>query len=97
MHSDELVLWLLKILESGRDGQAYNVGSEEAISVKDLASRTLALSGSGGTLRVLGRDMAGASRRYVPDTSLARSELGLSLRLGLDEALRATLEWHRGR
>ena len=33
-------------------------------------------------------------KRYVPDTSRAQTELGLSLRVDLDEAIRRTLAFH---
>ena len=33
----DLAHWLLTLLEHGRPGQAYNVGSDEVISIADLA------------------------------------------------------------
>ena len=37
MYADDLVEWLWAILINGKIGEAYNVGSEEAISIADLA------------------------------------------------------------
>jgi dTDP-glucose 4,6-dehydratase len=36
-----------------------------------------------------------AAERYVPNTTRARMELGVSSTVGLDEAIRRTLAWHR--
>ena len=37
MYADDLVEWLWAILINGKIGEVYNVGSEEAISIADLA------------------------------------------------------------
>jgi len=37
MYADDLVEWLFAILERGVSGRPYNVGSPEAISIRDLA------------------------------------------------------------
>ncbi|MEI7851284.1 MAG: NAD(P)-dependent oxidoreductase, partial [Kiritimatiellales bacterium] len=37
MYGSDLAEWLLTILLKGHSGEAYNVGSEEAISISDLA------------------------------------------------------------
>jgi dTDP-glucose 4,6-dehydratase len=95
MYSAELALWLLRTLATGRHAEAYNVGSDEAVSVLDLAERIRSLSGTRGAVRVLGESQAGAGNAYVPDLSKAKRELGLKLKTGLDESIRRTLEWRR--
>ena len=37
MNQSDLARWLLCILDEGVSGHAYNVGSEQAISISDLA------------------------------------------------------------
>lgn len=95
MHAADLAVWLWTILSDGRPGAAYNVGSDEAIALGDLARRVAGLLGSAAGVRILGAPVA-AERidRYVPDTRLARDELGLAMRIGLDEAIARTARWH---
>jgi nucleoside-diphosphate-sugar epimerase len=97
MYASDLAAWLWTILVRGEHGRAYNVGSEEAISIAD-AARAVARA-SGGELGVtIGRaPAAGPPERYVPSTHRARTELGLRMTVDFDEALRRTLAWHRAR
>ena len=58
----------------------YNVGSETAISIADLAqARRAAFRAGGGAVqdRRHGRSRARRSQRYVPSTASARGELGV--------------------
>jgi len=99
MYATDLIAWLLKIWLKGEPGAAYNVGSEEAISIRDLANLVVSI-GSTDTLQVevLGHAVAGsAPNYYLPDTSLAQRELGLSITTPLKEAIERTLNWHRRR
>lgn len=97
MYATDLVAWLWAILLRGEAGAAYNVGSEQAVSIRGLAEAVARLAGHGaGRIKVLGQAAPGAAPdRYVPDTGLARSALGLNLTVPLDEALRRTLDWYR--
>ena len=88
----DMARWLLTLLVLGRPGAAYNVGSEEAASILELARRVAAAAGVGH--RVLGAAAPGlAGSYYVPDTARARRELGLVNTVPLAAALRRTLAW----
>ena len=95
MYASDLVLWLLRILAEGRHGRRYNVGSDESISIRDLALKVRDIACSKSKVLTLGKATAGASNRYVPDTSRSKAELGTELSAGLDEALLKTIEWGR--
>ena len=96
MYMADLVVWLLRILEAGEAGQAYNVGAEQAISIRDLAHAIAQAAGIEATL-----DMAQAGLpqalppRYVPDTHKARHTLQLAQYTALPEALTKTIQWSR--
>jgi dTDP-glucose 4,6-dehydratase len=94
LHAADLMIWLWTILLKGAPGRPYNVGSEEAVSIAELARRCAALC---DTEWHLGKTPApGApAARYVPATARARSELGLRTRISLDDALARTIRWHR--
>ncbi|MFC4254987.1 NAD-dependent epimerase/dehydratase family protein [Altererythrobacter xixiisoli] len=86
----DLTVWLWTLLIAGAPGTTYNMGSEEAVSIADLARRTAALLGA-PDVEVLGRPDPGWNPgRYVPSTARIRQDLGLSLTVDLDQAIRRT-------
>jgi nucleoside-diphosphate-sugar epimerase len=98
LYAADLAVWLWTILLRGRPGRPYNVGSEHEISVRELAETTAGCVRPRAEVKVEGAPTPGLSAsRYVPSTARAREELGLAESVGLEEAVRRTLEWHRGR
>jgi nucleoside-diphosphate-sugar epimerase len=94
LYAADLTVWLWHMLQRGQPNKPYNVGSDESVSIKQLAERTSAVLGS-GEYKVLGADDAGWNLgRYVPDTSMIGRELGLHKTVSLDEAIRRTALWH---
>jgi nucleoside-diphosphate-sugar epimerase len=92
LYATDMVTWLLHILCFGKGGRAYNVGSEQAVSIAALAREVASVAGC--DYRIQGEPRAGQLvERYVPDTSRAREELGLSQRVGLRDAIAKTLSW----
>ena len=88
LYADDLVEWLFALLECGRDRLICNVGSDEAVSIAELAKIVRDELNPGGEVRVLGRpDPAKAIGRYVPSIKLAQS-LGLRVKVDLREAIR---------
>jgi UDP-glucuronate decarboxylase len=91
LHQSDLAHWLFTLLERGRPGEAYNVGSDEVISIADLAHLVRDVLAPEKPVHILGKPDAGASRsRYVPDIRKAQQELGLSVTVPLAEAIRHT-------
>lgn len=88
LYADDLVEWLFTLLDRGRPGRAYNVGSDEAVTIAGLAAAAREALGGAAGIRVLGRAVPGAAHCYVPDIGRARRELGLSVRTPLADALR---------
>ena len=86
----DLAAWLWLMLLRAPRGATWNMGSEEAVSIADLARRTSALLGGPG-VEVLGRADAGWNPgRYVPSTALVRDQLGVAPTISLDAAIRRT-------
>jgi dTDP-glucose 4,6-dehydratase len=96
LHAADLAIWLWTILLRGRTGRAYNVGSDQAISVGDLARLVAAQSPHRPAVRILGTSDGGPPERYVPDIARARSELGLEPGIDLEQGVRRTLAWLDG-
>ncbi|WP_301235470.1 NAD-dependent epimerase/dehydratase family protein [Pandoraea cepalis] len=99
MYATDLVVWLLAIFVRGQSGRSYNVGSDEAISIRDLAMRVADVAGTvAPDIQVLGVARPDAPpERYVPAVGRACDELGLSLVVSLDQGLRRTIDWYRPR
>ncbi len=94
LYAAELTEWLWAILLRAAPGSIYNVGSEEAVSIADLARLTSAVLGGAGC-EILGKPDPGWNPgRYIPSTAKIRHELGLTARIGLDEAIRRTAAWN---
>jgi dTDP-glucose 4,6-dehydratase len=94
LYAADLTVWLWHMLQRAQPNKPYNVGSDESVSIKQLAERTSVVLGS-GEYKVLGADDAGWNLgRYVPDTSMIGRELGLHKTVSLDEAIRRTALWH---
>lgn len=75
-------------------GKPYNVGSDESVSIRDMAEKVSQVLGN-GKYQILGAgDMGWNPGRYVPDTSLIGRDLGLHKTVSLDEAIRRTALWN---
>jgi UDP-glucuronate decarboxylase len=91
----DLAHWLFTLLKRGRPGEAYNVGSDQVISIADLAHLVRDILAPDKPVVILGRpDPRAARNRYVPDTRKAHQELGLNVTIPLAEAIRRTGEAH---
>lgn len=88
MYADELVEWLSAILERGESGRPYNVGSDEAFSIRVLAEIVRNTLGVNNEVVVKGspREM-GKPLVYVPDISRISKELGVSVKLQLEKSI----------
>lgn len=93
LYAGELAEWLLTILSRGTAGRAYNVGSPEAVTIGDLATRVSRLSDPPLQVEVNGSTTGDTPHRYVPDVRLAANELGLQQRISLDEGLIRWRDW----
>jgi dTDP-glucose 4,6-dehydratase len=98
LYAADLAEWLVTILLRGTAGRAYNVGSEEAVSIRELADRVAVVAADFSPTK--SRPLVKVSRpaspgmapeRYVPDCTRAREELGLVPTTSLDESIRRTL------
>lgn len=90
LYAADLTAWLWLMLLRAPRGATWNMGSEEAVSIADLARRTAAVLGGPG-VEIIGREDAGWNPgRYVPSTAAIRSQLGVAPTITLDAAIRRT-------
>jgi dTDP-glucose 4,6-dehydratase len=82
------------VLERGRVGETYLVGSGVEATVEEIADRVLDALGKPQSLKTIVPDRPGHDRRYLLDSSKLRTELGWEPASDFDEGLRATVEWY---
>lgn len=94
LYAADLVVWLLAILIDGERNRPYNVGSDQAVSIAELAH---AVAEAAGGCPVVIRQPPGGQppERYVPDIARARDELGVDVWTPLPDALRRSIAWAR--
>jgi UDP-glucuronate decarboxylase len=88
MDQRDLARWLCTLLGNGRAGNAYNVGSDEGVTINELAHLVRDLLAPEKRVRIGVDPTSQNSRnRYVPSITKARAELGLTLTHSLQEAI----------
>jgi nucleoside-diphosphate-sugar epimerase len=96
LYAADLAIWLWTILLHPRAAGAYNVGSDAAMSIREVAECVSRHNASPSPVTVAQRPNPQlAAARYVPDVSRARQELGLEVWTPLDLAVQKTLTFHR--
>lgn len=89
LYADDLVTWLFNLLERGENGKSYNVGSDQAFSIAELAQIVADTLAPGLEIKVLGTPVPGAlPQPYVPDITLSRSAGLNSETIRLPEAVK---------
>jgi dTDP-glucose 4,6-dehydratase len=91
LYAADLAIWLWTILTKGESCRPYNVGSEDDITIAQLASAVSSAFAPRISVMIHGhRNPAVAPERYVPSTARARRELGLRELISLEEGIRRT-------
>jgi dTDP-glucose 4,6-dehydratase len=90
------ILALLFTPPSEELGTPVNIGNPEERTVHDLATKVLALTGSASTLEVCDLPVDDPKVRR-PDITRARSLLGWTPKVDIDQGLRLTIEYFRNK
>lgn len=100
LYAADLAIWLWTLLFDGSrlkaNPQVINVGSGEAISIRDLANEVLDVLNPSLKVEIAQKPAGNMPvLRYVPDVRRAEISLGLRQTIGLREAIRRTADWYR--
>ena len=91
LYSSDLTIWLWKILAQGGTNSVYNVGSNESISIAGLAKKVLDNNNGENLKIVISQPNSNNEQlQYVPSINKAISELGLSVKIDLETAIKKT-------
>jgi len=92
LYADDLVEWLFAILERGENRRPYNVGSDHAVSIRELAETVRRVLGSNSDIIVKGEPVPGQRpSTYVPIIERAKSELCVNVGKTLEESIQCSL------
>lgn len=95
LYAADLAIWLWTILFRGESGLPYNVGSEDAFTIAELAQ--LVADYFDRKLPVIIEKQSDHNKqpeRYVPRTVRPREELELKQFINLEESIKKTINWH---
>jgi dTDP-glucose 4,6-dehydratase len=82
------------VLERGRVGETYHVGTGVEKSIEEIADAVLAELGKPADLKTIIPDRPGHDRRYILDWTKIRRELGWEPRIPFDRGLAETVAWY---
>ena len=95
LYAADLTVWLWTMLVKGPSLVPLNVGSDAAISIRDLAAEVVDILAPGLPVQVAGVIQPNVPRaQYVPDVSKAERLLGLRQTVSLRDAIQRTASWH---
>ena len=82
-------------------GEVFNIGNTEEVSIRDLAERVKALTGSASEIVTIPYDQAYEAGfedmpRRVPDLTKIEALIGYQPKVQLDEIIRRVVESQRG-
>jgi UDP-glucuronate decarboxylase len=90
LYQDDLAKWLFEILLKGTAGQAYNVGSDQAISIRELAYLVQHTLCPDVPVTVLGVNQGPNRNQYIPSIEKIKTELGVQIHTSLMRSIQLT-------
>ena len=94
MYASDLMVWLWKILLKGEINQPYNVGSDEGVSIKQLAEKIRSISNSNVSIKVLGSPIKQENIDvYCPNIEKART-IKAYIEIPLSESITKTINFY---
>jgi nucleoside-diphosphate-sugar epimerase len=94
MYASDLMIWLWKILINGQKNIPYNVGSDESVSIKELAERVNKISNSKGSVKIIGVPVKHENVDiYCPSISKAKT-INAQIKIQLSESIEKTIKFY---
>jgi dTDP-glucose 4,6-dehydratase len=94
LHVDDHCAAILAVLDRGRIGETYHVGSGVEADIMQIADGVLAALDKPASLKTIVPDRPGHDRRYLLDSSKIRAELGWEPAVRFQDGLPATVRWY---
>jgi dTDP-glucose 4,6-dehydratase/UDP-glucuronate decarboxylase len=81
----------------GRPGDAYNIGNDREVSIREVANLVSSISGTPVTFEVSNDPhyLTDNPQRRCPDLTKSRTQLGYAPSISLEDGVRRTIRWAR--
>ncbi len=96
IHVEDHARAILAVIEKGRPGQVYNIGSDEEMTNLELMKTILRALDKPESMIQMVKDRPGHDRRYAMDSTKIRDELGWKSQIAFANGIQRTLEWYVG-
>ena len=94
LYAADLTIWLWTILLKGKENVPYNVGSDFSLTIKDTAKAVAESFNNSINYQIIGKPTNLPVQRYVPDICRANTQLGLKVKINLDDAIKRTCKFY---
>jgi dTDP-glucose 4,6-dehydratase len=95
MYSADLIIWLWTILFKGKNNDPYNVGSNQSISIYQLAKLISIENNSKKSNVIIKSPLSNKPvLRYVPNINKAHNELNLKIYTDIENSIRKTITFN---
>jgi dTDP-glucose 4,6-dehydratase len=94
LHVEDHCRAIEAVLERGRLGETYHVGSGIEASIEEIADAVLDALGKPQSLKTIVPDRPGHDRRYLLDCTKITKELGWEPTIGFGPGLSQTVHWY---
>jgi dTDP-glucose 4,6-dehydratase len=99
LYSADLMIWLLKIFAMGKTCEAYNVGSNDVVSIKELAGIVSKCFDEEIKITIKNENekATSSSNKYIPNITKAKEQLGVEVYTDLETAIKKTIQFEKGK
>jgi len=96
LYASDLATWLWTILFRGESGRPYNVGSDESLSIAEVADQVAQQFLPHPKVEIKMKSIPGnPAESYVPSVQRAQIELGLDKKIDFQASILNTIKWYR--
>jgi nucleoside-diphosphate-sugar epimerase len=96
LYGSDTAFWLLAILASSKQGNTYNIGSEEGVSMTKLAQKIAANFHQ--KIDILNKSAIDDKSHFsvlIPNLATLKKDIPVKQVISLDEAIKRTLSWYQ--
>ena len=96
LYAADLAIWLWTILFKGQSCSPYNVGSNQALTIKEVAEQVVECFSPQPQIEIRGKAIArNAIERYLPSTTRVKTELDLNEWFSLPKSIESVIRSHQ--